>query len=151
MKASPVRVVLVTAYLSLLGAACGAVLGGLTTLTHPPFLLPPLPPVHVPLGLVLRSVSRLLLLYFEIGALGGSVLGALLTPIVGWLFLRRVPLGRAIRETAIGVGLGIAAGVLLPLQIALVLGLSGFVLAGGRLWWVTRPAFVIPKPLYNER
>src|SRR5690242_11975389 len=115
MKVSPARVVVVTLSLSLLGAICGAILGGLTTLTHlPPGALVP-PGVAWPRGLVLRFVLPFVLFGLEFGAFGGSILGAVLTPIVGWIFLRRVPLDRAIRQTALGVAIAITVGALFPL------------------------------------
>jgi hypothetical protein len=90
---------------------------------------------HVPRPLL----PRFLLFGFEFGAVGGSVLGAVLTPLMSWILLRRVALHRAIRETVVGVVFGIAIGAVFSLQTALSLGLVGFVLAGGRLWWSSRP------------
>jgi hypothetical protein len=136
MRVSPFRIVLVTLAASLVGALCGAVLGGLATATHPPP------------GLVLPRafVFRFLLFAFSFGAVGGSILGAVLAPALSWILLRRVPLHRAIRGTALGVALGLTAGLFVPMDWALLLGLIGFVIAGGRLWWVSRSKLDSPEP-----
>lgn len=75
----------------------------------------------------------------DAAALGAAV-GAVGAPSLAWGLLRRVPLGRALAETAAGTLLGAAAGALLgfdPLAPSLgaVLGgsVAGFVLAGVRL------------------
>jgi hypothetical protein len=51
---------------------------------------------------------------FAIAATLGALLGAVCAPIVGWLLLRHVPLGRAFGGLAIGATLGGVAGWFLP-------------------------------------
>jgi len=59
-------------------------------------------------------------------------------PAIGWLFLRRASLGRAIGETASGTLIGITIGALF--HTATLFALLGFLIAAGRLWAATRPA-----------
>ncbi|HUQ82788.1 MAG TPA: hypothetical protein VM076_16675 [Gemmatimonadaceae bacterium] len=83
------------------------------------------------------------------GAGNGAVLGAILAPITAWTFLRRVPLGRALLQTAIGTTLGAAVGLVagsirLPiiqtLPAGLIGALVGFLAAAIRLRFATRTA-----------
>lgn len=76
------------------------------------------------------------------GARNGAALGAVLAPITAWSFLRRVPLGRALAQTAIGTTLGAAFGLVLGsirfpaitnLPAGLFGALLGFVVAAIRL------------------
>jgi hypothetical protein len=71
------RIVVVTVGLSLTGAVCGAVLGGLAFLV----------------GLAAdKGVGALRdwAIAFALGAYGGAILGAVLAPLLAWIFLRRV-------------------------------------------------------------
>jgi|SRR5688572_15833518 len=84
------------------------------------------------------------------GAGTGAGLGAVLAPITAWAFLRRVPLGRALVETAIGTTLGAAVGLVIgsigkpdalqvmALPAGLVGALIGFIAAAIRLRFATR-------------
>ena len=54
-----------------------------------------------------------------LGIAGGALFGAVLAPIVAWLFLRR-------------------AGAVVRPRSTILFGLAGFVAAGARLWWVAR-------------
>jgi hypothetical protein len=81
------------------------------------------------------------------GAGNGAALGAVLAPITAWAFLRRVPLGRALAQTALGTTLGAAAGLVLgsvrfPAIASLPTGLAGaligFLAAAIRLRLATR-------------
>ena len=140
MTVAPTRVVSITFALSLLGAICGAVLGSLTAVTHPPLAFIPR-----------DDVTRFVLFGLEFGAFGGGVIGAVLAPIIAWIFLRRVPLDRAIRITALGIAAGVTGGLFFPLGIAIALGLVGFMAASGGLWWASRRRVPIANPPYNER
>jgi hypothetical protein len=117
------RILGVTAGLCGLGAACGIVLGSIAFWVE----LWRLPGTSAP-----EDLPRLTLL----GAAGGALFGAVLAPIVAWIFLRRVSIGRAIAETSIGVLVGIAVGGLLQPQLTIMYALGGFVAAGARLWAV---------------
>jgi hypothetical protein len=117
MRVSVRRVVLVTLGLSVVGAICGALLGGLALFAE---VLP------------MEVVGA--------GAVIGAGFGAVLAPLVGWVFLRRVSLSRAIRETALGALLGIGVGAIAQHGLSAILGLVGFVIAGVRLWFATRPS-----------
>jgi hypothetical protein len=75
---------------------------------------------------------------FGLGAMFGATLGAVLAPAVGWIFLRRASLGRAIAETALGALAGILAAAVSPSRPIYSLGLVGFLLAATRLWFATR-------------
>ena len=112
-KISPLRALLVTMGLvaagGLVGAACGALAFAIV------------------LGVVGGPLEPGLL---AIGGAFGAVTGTIVAPLVSWLLLRHVPLGRAIVQTALGTILGGAIGFFLP-----VLGLGfavvpGFLLGG---------------------
>ena len=88
------------------------------------------------------------------GAANGALLGAVLAPITAWTFLRRVPLGRALLQTAIGTTLGAAVGLIagsvrLPviqtLPVGLIGALVGFLAAAIRLRFATRTARATPN------
>lgn len=110
-KISPLRALLVTLGLvaagGLVGAACGALAFALV------------------LAVVGGPLEPGLL---AIGGAFGAVTGTVVAPLVSWLLLRHVPLGRAIVQTALGTILGGAIGFFLP-----VLGL-GFAIVPGFLW-----------------
>lgn len=124
MKISIARVVAVTFGLSLVGAVCGAVLGGLAGLVM--FDIPSHPPNLDAWPLVAAS-----------GSLFGAVFGFVLVPIIGWIFLRRISLGRAILQTAAGVLAGLLVSAVVEPGAAILFGLGGFVLASGVLWLTT--------------
>jgi hypothetical protein len=82
-----------------------------------------------------------------IGAANGAALGAVIAPITAWTLMRRVPLGRALAQTAIGTTLGAAIGLavggffalkLRSLPGAFVGALIGFVATALRLRFATR-------------
>lgn len=125
MAASLRRIIAVTAGISGVGMVCGALLGSLAFWVEVGLM----PGVSAP-----NERFKLAML----GIAGGALFGAVLAPIVAWLFLRRVSLARAIGETAAGVLLGIAAGALVQPRSTILFGLAGFVAAGARLWWTTR-------------
>lgn len=126
MKASLSRILIVTLGLGGLGAVGGAVLGGV---------------VILPLGLG-GGVSGLgnWLRLFRFGAVIGATFGLVLAPLVAWIFLRRVPLGRVIRVTTLGVLCGAGLGAIIGPWSCILLGLLGFILAGICLWVTTPPA-----------
>lgn len=119
------RALTVTFGLSILGLICGALLGGVAVL--------------VDLGRHLRQADvGGSWGAFSVGAMFGAFVGAILGPLVAWVFLRRVPLCRAIAETALGTLAGILGGALLATHPILLLGLFGFLLAALRLWFTAR-------------
>jgi hypothetical protein len=125
MKTSLGRILAVTFGLSALGIVWGALLGGIGMLLDLGRHIPDADVVGVPGA-------------FCLGASFGAIAGAILAPVVGWLFLRRASLGRAIAETALGVLAGILVGALWPSRPIYLLGLVGFLLAALRLWFATR-------------
>lgn len=133
------RILVVTAGLSAIGSACGIVLGSIAFWVE----LWRLPGTSAP-----EELPKLALL----GAAGGALFGAVLAPIVAWIFLRRVSIGRAIAETSIGVLAGIAVGGLLQPQLTIVYALGGFVASGARLWaMVPEQSAELREPVMNER
>ena len=127
MQVSARRVLLVTMGLSLIGVICGALLGALALLAE------------MAGDFVGSPLSRWPFRALAVGAILGAGFGAVLAPLVGWVFLRRVSIGRAIRETAIGALIGIGIGALVQHGLCALLGLAGFTIAGVRLWFATRP------------
>ncbi len=125
MPISPKRVLAVTAGLLGVGALCGTALGaiivGAFLLRYGPTDSPP--EIWPALGF---------------GAGVGAVFGAVLTPLLAWIFLRRVPLGRAIVETSIGILAGVALAMIFAPTYWLGAALLGFLTAGVRLFVVSR-------------
>lgn len=117
------RVVAITAGLAVAGAVVGGVLGGLLASLIGLFAAP------------VEWSSEVFLAGVEFGA----VVGFVLAPIAAWTLMRRVPLWRAIAETALGTTIGAGVGLLLqprfPLLILspVILGVVGFTLAALRL------------------
>jgi hypothetical protein len=92
---SPARVVTVTTGLSVFGAIVGAAAGATSMF----------------IGTLLSGQLMLDELFvLGIPAVVGAALGAVLTPIAGWMLLRRVPLGRAFAGLALGTIAGGALG-----------------------------------------
>jgi hypothetical protein len=133
------RILAVTVGLSLTGAVCGAVLGGLSFLVA----------LAADKGFgALRDWS----IVFVLGAYGGAVFGAVLAPLLAWIFLRRVSLARAIGQTALGVIIGVVVAAVVRPELVVIFGLAGFVLAAIWLWVSTRrtPPTVSNAP-FSER
>jgi hypothetical protein len=116
MKFSLTRALAVTLALSVTGAVCGAVLGGIA-------LMIDISRGPGPLGL--REVA----VAFGIGGFWGAIFGVVLAPIFAWLFLRRVSLGRAIAQTALGTIAGLVVGALVEPSASFLFGLGGFAVA----------------------
>ncbi len=110
-KISPLRAFLVTLGLVAGGGLVGAVSGALA--------------FAIVLAVVGQSLEPSLL---AIGGAFGAVTGTVVAPLVSWLFLRHVPLGRAFAQTALGTIVGGAIGFFLP-----TLGL-GFAFVPGFLY-----------------
>ena len=128
MKVSIGRVLAVTAGLSALGVVCGGVLGGIAVLLDLRGHIPDSDVGGVPGA-------------FSLGGAFGALVGAFLAPVVGWVFLRRASLGRAIAETTLGILAGLVVGAFLwPGRPIYLFGLLGFLLAAVRLWFATRGA-----------
>lgn len=126
MKPSIGRIVAVTVGLSALGIICGGVLGGIAMLLDLRGFIRDADVGGVPGA-------------FSLGAGFGAMAGAVLVPVVGWVFLRRASLGRAIAETALGMLGGMLLGAFVwPGRPIYLLGLVGFLLAAIRLWFGTR-------------
>jgi hypothetical protein len=93
----------------------------------------------------LRLEAQALFFFFRAGAPIGACLGAVLAPIVGWIFLRRIPAHRAIRQTALGTLLGIAVGAVVKPDFGVLLPFAGFLAAAVQLW-VSARRLGKPKP-----
>lgn len=126
------RVVTVTLSIALTGAIIGAVVGAALLLAW------------ASLGFVIAAKGPPA---FLLGAAGGAVLGAVLAPIAAWIFLRRVPLGKALLQTTLGTAIGAAIGLALDragiraltwVPAGFAGALAGFVISAVRLWIVTR-------------
>jgi hypothetical protein len=112
------RIIQVTVGLSVLGIAVGSALGA---------ILAALFGVRVAdLGFATTILSP--------GAVFGAAMGAVLAPVAAWTLMRRVPIWRAIAETAAGTVLGTALGLIYPRLPAPWLGILGFAAAAMRLW-----------------
>ena len=112
-RISPLRALVVTLGLAGAGALVGAVCG------------------VVALAIVLGLAGERRLLdpdLLTIGGAFGAVTGAIFAPVMSWLLLRHVPLGRAILHTAIGAIVGGAIGFFLPVWRL------GFGIVPGFLW-----------------
>lgn len=130
------RIAIVTLALAGIGAVVGGVVGALL--------------VGVLLaGLDHVQPSAFLLL---MGARFGAGVGFVLAPVAAWTLMRRVPLWRAIGETAIGTAVGAGLGLVLQTRISsvavspMILGVAGFALAALRLRLFYRaPAAKTPR------
>jgi hypothetical protein len=128
MRISVARAGAVTLGLGAVGLLCGALLGGVAMIVDM---------WRGPEGAMSSFRGG-----FWFGAVLGALFGVVLTPAVGWIFLRRVSLRRAIAQTALGVLAGIAVGAVVFPTFSIHLGLLGFLIAGIRLWFATRRAVV---------
>ena len=93
--------------------------------------------------------------YALLGAVNGALLGAVLAPITAWLFLRTVPIGRALAETSVGTAFGALAGIAVGAATVSSLGgglagaLVGFLAAAIRLRLKAKPGR-IPASTGND-
>ena len=117
------RIIAVT--LGLIGV--GAIVGGITSM------------VALTVVSLAGGARTLHDLTFGLGfaAAFGAAIGAVLAPVEAWILLRRVPLWRAIAETAVGTVLG-ALAFTLVLPGPIVGAVVGFTLAAIRLRIATR-------------
>jgi hypothetical protein len=120
---SPRRVLAVTAGLILTGMVVGALCAG------------------VALALVMAARGQWRAVFdpalWALAAAVGGAIGSVAAPLMSWLFLRRVPLGRAIVQTALGTIIG--GAVTFPMFLGPLGGaLLGFSAAALRLFVVTR-------------
>jgi len=96
-----------------------------------------------PLGFPMAdfTISRELI---YLGAMFGGVMGAVLAPIAAWSLMRRVPIWRAITDTAIGTVIGAVVGLVFQPRFDTawlsppLLGICGFALAAIRLRFANR-------------
>lgn len=81
------------------------------------------------------------------GAGAGAALGAVLAPLTSWVFLRRVPLGKALVQTTVGTTIGAAIGLAVDsvgpthrfiVPASLVGAIVGFLAAATRLRFAPR-------------
>jgi hypothetical protein len=127
MRVSIGRALLVTVGLSAIGVIAGIVLGGIAVL--------------IDFGPHIREAEMGGIPgAFGFGATLGASYGAVVAPIIGWIFLRRASLGRAIAETALGTLAGMLTAAALPSRPIYLLAFIGFLAAAIRLWVATRPA-----------
>jgi hypothetical protein len=126
------RIAEVTVGLAAVGAGVGSVLGA--------FLVAMLAARMGSFGRI--GAVRVLLAGVSFGATAGAVLA----PLAAWTLMRRVPIWRAITETALGTVVGTGIGLLIApnsdglLSVPLVLGLAGFAIASLRLRLKKDPA-----------
>jgi len=82
-----------------------------------------------------------------VGAAAGAGLGAVLAPLTSWVFLRRVPLGKALLQTTVGTTAGAALGLALDgaglmlrtgVPAGLIGAIAGFLAAAVRLRFASR-------------
>ena len=82
-----------------------------------------------------------------VGAATGAGLGAVLAPLTSWVFLRRVPLGKALLQTTVGTTAGAAIGLALDgaglmlrtgVPAGVVGAIVGFLAAAVRLRFASR-------------
>ena len=124
------RIIQVTAALSILGAVVGGILGG---------VLIALLPLGIPMA-DFRITGEPL----YIGTLFGAVMGSVLAPIAAWTLMRRVPIWRAIADTAVGTLIGAMVGLIFQPRHDTawlsppLLGVGGFALAAIRLRFSNR-------------
>jgi hypothetical protein len=113
---SPARVVAVTAGLSVFGSIVGAAAGAAALF----------------FGVLLNGqFIDDAFFVLELPAIIGAVLGAILTPIAGWMLLRRVPLGRAFAGLAAGtIGGGVLGWLLLARHMDPIVGSVGSAVIG---------------------
>jgi hypothetical protein len=117
------RILAVTAGLAVAGAVVGGVVGGLL----------------VSLLMMVGHAASWNAIGFLVGTEFGAAVGFVLAPIAAWTLMRRVPLWRAITDTAIGTTIGAGIGLLLQPTFRvialspLVLGVVGFAAAALRL------------------
>lgn len=116
------RILIITAALAGLGAVVGSVLGVL---------------LMAAILTVTREAWSATVLF--VGAAFGAVSGFVLAPIAAWTLMRRVPIWRAVVDTAVGTTIGAGLGLLAQPRFAVVaaypilLGLLGFTAAALRL------------------
>jgi hypothetical protein len=125
---SLVRVAAVTGLLVLFGAVAGSVVAFL---------------ILSGMALVLSDMSLFGLSVIGIAASIGAASGAVLGPAIAWLFLRTIPLGKAILHTSVGAAIGAALALAIPRGAFLfVLGAAtaGALLAALRLRLAARKA-----------
>ena len=125
----------ITLVIALVGAAIGGTVGGL--------LFAAWRSVHsISIGLGERS-KRVI----AVGAAGGAGLGAVLAPLTSWVFLRRVPLGKALLQTTVGTTVGAAIGLVVDslgpsygfiIPASLIGAIVGFLAAATRLRFAQR-------------
>jgi hypothetical protein len=115
------RILVVTGALALTGAVVGALCGALS----------------VTLALLPSGLRGFDAQIFAVATPVGAAVGAVITPLIAWVLLRSVPLGRAILQCAAGT---VAGGVLAswanlhnPFTTPIVGAIAGFAVAATHL------------------
>jgi hypothetical protein len=125
---SPGRVVLVTVGLGLSGIVLGGAAAG----------------IALAIAALLHGDGRSVFdpFIWMVGGIIGGVLGAVTAPVMSWLLLRRVSLGRALLQTMVGAIVGGVIGTFLvaPPFAPLWAAFAGYTAAALRLYLVTRPS-----------
>ena len=125
------RAVSITLAIALVGAIIGGAMGGLLFAAWA----------------ILRWVRTDDATVVAVGVAAGAALGAVLAPLTSWLFLRRVPLGKALLQTTVGTTLGAAIGLAVDsvgpthrfiVPASLVGAIVGFLAAATRLRFAPR-------------
>ena len=125
------RVVSITLAIALVGAIIGGAVGGLLFAAWTS----------------LRWIRTYDAPAVAVGVVAGAALGAVLAPLTSWLFLRRVPLGKALLQTTVGTTVGTAIGLALDsvglthrfiIPASLVGAIVGFLAAATRLRFAPR-------------
>jgi hypothetical protein len=116
----PKRILAITAGLAVAGLLGGALAAG----------------IGLALFSILRGDFGLLFLpdgWIVAGLVGGAI-GFVVAPVVSWLFLRHVPLGRLIAQTTVGTALAGGIGFALALNPFICAGV-GFLGTAAHLAW----------------
>lgn len=129
------RAVSITLAIALVGAIIGGVMGGL--------LFAAWTSLHWLSMWDREGAARVI----AVGAAAGAALGAVLAPLTSWVFLRRVPLGKALLQTTVGTTVGAAIGLAVDsvgppnkfiIPASLAVAIVGFLAAATRLRFAPR-------------
>lgn len=128
------RIAAITLGLMAVGALCGGAIGIMITAATS------LAERHV---VRLEDAGAIVVL----GGFFGGAIGAVLAPLLAWVLLREVPIGRSIVETGAGALLGAAVAFFAAPGYMIAAAILGFVAAGLRLRIATpfgRPRSIPP-------
>jgi hypothetical protein len=129
------RAVSITVAIALVGATIGGVVGGL--------LFAAWRGLHWIIAFDGDESASVI----AVGTAAGAALGAVLAPLTSWVFLRRVPLGKALLQTTVATTVGAAIGLAVDsvgrtprfiVPASLVGAIVGFLAAATRLRFAPR-------------